>query len=440
MTVLNFPDTTGQATDGTFQYTENNVTYSWDGTKWTANTADALGNVFLRLDATNDPVTGNLEIGTGIDLNTNGTADFAGGITLSGDAGGAPNTGWVGASSGTRVWGYANGNQTAQFNGQEGTYAFRPVGTNASTMYIFNGPRATDTAYNHILLSGRISSGATITDWVGLNIAYDQGSATGTITNRKGIHIDNTFSTPTSAVTNAYGIYSELAADGNKIYNFYAAGTAPNYFDGELRIGTNAQTRTFISNAPSLKVYAGSSNQNGAPIEVFGRWITSNFNWALSFSGATSASDETPINRGGIRIINAGVRYNSADGSPVRIAASTETVSNVTALSLNASNVVKLLQPKQFELGGRQQLGFLAPEIEPHLPLAVEENVDEEAGTTEKEYDPLALIPILTKALQEALTRLEAIEANEVVDDATDSALLTLVAGLAERVTALESA
>ena len=52
---------------------------------------------------------------------------------------------------------------------------------------------------------------------------------------------------------------------------------------------------------------------------------------------------------------------------------------------------------------------------------------------------------MLTKALQETIAkneeleaRLAAIESNELVDDATDTALLTLVAGLAQRVTDLE--
>lgn len=33
---INFPSTTGQATDGSFTHTENGVTWSWDGTTWKA--------------------------------------------------------------------------------------------------------------------------------------------------------------------------------------------------------------------------------------------------------------------------------------------------------------------------------------------------------------------------------------------------------------------
>ena len=34
MAAFNFPNTTGKPTDGSFQYTENDVTYAWYGTAW----------------------------------------------------------------------------------------------------------------------------------------------------------------------------------------------------------------------------------------------------------------------------------------------------------------------------------------------------------------------------------------------------------------------
>ena len=36
MTVLNFPDTSGKPTDGSFIYVANGVIYTWDGDKWTS--------------------------------------------------------------------------------------------------------------------------------------------------------------------------------------------------------------------------------------------------------------------------------------------------------------------------------------------------------------------------------------------------------------------
>jgi hypothetical protein len=43
MAALNFPATDGQAIDGSFQYSENNVTYFWNGTAWKL-TGDAFNS------------------------------------------------------------------------------------------------------------------------------------------------------------------------------------------------------------------------------------------------------------------------------------------------------------------------------------------------------------------------------------------------------------
>ena len=38
---INFPSTAGQATDGSYTYTVAGITYSWDGTSWSAAGAGA---------------------------------------------------------------------------------------------------------------------------------------------------------------------------------------------------------------------------------------------------------------------------------------------------------------------------------------------------------------------------------------------------------------
>ncbi|MCP3697756.1 MAG: hypothetical protein GY920_04250 [Aliivibrio sp.] len=68
-------------------------------------------------------------------------------------------------------------------------------------------------------------------------------SATYLTSNEKPTAVDNVYGfrvTPSvnfGTVQN-YGFYSDLAASGSKDYNFYAAGTAPNYFAGNVGIGT----------------------------------------------------------------------------------------------------------------------------------------------------------------------------------------------------------
>ena len=60
MAILNFPDTTGQPTDGSFTYTENGVIYVWDGNKWTAGVANNLTDTFVNRDG--DTMTGDLTV------------------------------------------------------------------------------------------------------------------------------------------------------------------------------------------------------------------------------------------------------------------------------------------------------------------------------------------------------------------------------------------
>ena len=53
-------------------FASGGVTYTWDGTVWVASGSAAY------VQKAGDTMSGNLEIGTGIDLNTNGSAEFAG--------------------------------------------------------------------------------------------------------------------------------------------------------------------------------------------------------------------------------------------------------------------------------------------------------------------------------------------------------------------------
>ena len=60
MTVLNFPPTNSQPTDGSFTYTANGVIYAWDGEKWTANSEQGLDGNFVNIDG--DTMTGDLTV------------------------------------------------------------------------------------------------------------------------------------------------------------------------------------------------------------------------------------------------------------------------------------------------------------------------------------------------------------------------------------------
>jgi len=67
MTVLNFPSTAGQPTDGSFTYTANGVVYRWDGEKWVSNTQSNNGESFddRYVNADGDTMTGALNVPAG---------------------------------------------------------------------------------------------------------------------------------------------------------------------------------------------------------------------------------------------------------------------------------------------------------------------------------------------------------------------------------------
>ena len=62
MTVLNFPPTAGEPTDGSFTYTANGIIYSWDGEKWNGNTEAGLDTVYVQVAG--DTMTGDLNVET----------------------------------------------------------------------------------------------------------------------------------------------------------------------------------------------------------------------------------------------------------------------------------------------------------------------------------------------------------------------------------------
>ena len=52
---INFPSTSGQATDGSFKHTEVGKQWSWDGTSWNIEVSDGANNVNLSLIHISEP-------------------------------------------------------------------------------------------------------------------------------------------------------------------------------------------------------------------------------------------------------------------------------------------------------------------------------------------------------------------------------------------------
>jgi len=135
--------------------------------------------------------------------------------------------------------------------------------------------------------SGRVGIGTATSSTIGLRIIQDAEGAdltvvsanwsatTGTIENltnfsasrsTAGATITNLFGFSASSIltsaTNNYGFYSDLASATGR-HNFYANGTAPNYFAGDLRTNTVVTTRTAPTNSNVTATATASSLLNG---------------------------------------------------------------------------------------------------------------------------------------------------------------------------------
>jgi hypothetical protein len=94
-----------------------------------------------------------------------------------------------------------------------------------------------------------------------------------TVTNQVGFFVDNSL----TGATNNYGFFGNIASGTNR-WNFYANGTADNYFAGDVGIGTNA---------PASKLEVSGSN---------------NSTWSVTASISTTTMDVTAVSSGTIAV------------------------------------------------------------------------------------------------------------------------------------------
>ena len=223
-------------------------------------------------------------------------------------------------------------------------------------------------------------------------------------------------------------------SDATDAFQFYAAGTAPSMFNGKILCGIQANTTLFPNalNPSGGGIFITTTSNQGTSnkFELYSNWRESGTNRAITFTGATSASDATAEQRAYMNITKTGV---TTVGINIGYRSDPREL-NLTPIQ-NATSLIKRLSP------GVE--GFLAPDLGSVLPHAVigEENETLEVGTftdtdgtvehnkerpesipygatwektgTEdvmQQADLISLVPVLTKALQEIEARIAALE------------------------------
>jgi hypothetical protein len=520
MSAISFPDpsatnpVTGAPYGDGWYNEQNGVTYTYANNVWSAVTEPNTSLDARYVEVAGDDMTGNLTLGTDkITLDaTAGLGEFKGGVKVAGGSLAGVETGIYQIGDNLDIC--FNGNEVAQFfdngagikcwtfgapqdpnigfNVRSSPAVYQPTGAATQTGNQFRTYVAANAKRVSNVASSISLDEATVLDNYTLftgNLTTEAGK--GPLSEATVYYAGSTSNTANYAATNNYGFYSEIYGSvvGNNNFNFYAAGNAPNYFEGEinvqrnkgLRIGpygaqkddvtiikqpweddwTTDQTHDVLTAVTSGIVHSrlcffNGSNDVGATLLLNNRHATSNSTVFASFRENGSVIGSIQSDGSGGIVINGTSDYRIKE--------------NITPLS-PAADKIKALKPCNYNFIGRTKIatGFIAHELQEVLPEAVtgtkdatqaigtladydgtvletavtEPSAEELEYTEEVETDGVAtmvtrtktwsptgtrpvyqgvdqtkLIPLLTKALQEALTTIDDLQARLAVLEA----------------------
>jgi len=240
----------------------------------------------------------------------------------------------------------------------------------------------------------------------------------------KGTEIDTEFNNIATAVATKYDSSSTLpvstvsgtlpiANGGTGSSTLLAAGiptlSATNSFTGSNGFGITAGS--------NLPIFAKATATNGTAIAAqnLSTYNTVPLTVASDFSNGTlvvfyaGTFPSSVSTTGTIAISGAGTNYNVTSDYRLK--------SNIAPIS-NAVTKLKQLAPKTYTWTNHPNVGtvygFIAHELQAVIPQAVtgeKDAIDEDGKPKYQGVDSSNLIPFLTAALQEAITRIEALEA-----------------------------
>ncbi len=178
-----------------------------------------------------------------------------------------------------------------------------------------------------------------------------------------------------------------------------------------MRFKTNDAERMRISNTGVLMV--GTTDSNSTKVQI--RNYADSFGYGIDFYGKNGSSSFKPLNFrnssgsivGSVSHSNSATSYNTSSDYRLK--------EDIIELD-DSIDRLKALKPCNFawKADGTRVDGFIAHEAQEVVPEAVtgtKDAVDEEGNPDYQGIDQAKLVPLLTKALQDALTKIETLEA-----------------------------
>lgn len=210
-----------------------------------------------------------------------------------------------------------------------------------------------------------------------------------------------------TGATNNYGFYSNIASGSNR-WNFYAAGTANNYFAGTTLFNATATGSYFDGQVNSYKAnlpaFCGKGDTQNVYVTTVYNTATSGDNYFTAFVTETS-----PTLRGSITYNRAGaaVAYNTTSDYRAKdvFGAWDDAGATIDAL--------KVYRGKMHSATLERPM-MIAHEAQAVVPYAVsgeKDAVDKDGNPVYQQMDHQVLVPLLIAELQAVRARLAALEA-----------------------------
>jgi len=304
-----------------------------------------------------------------------------------------------------------------------GTY---PTSSNATQVVRLDGtiPSGTTASYRSFLSRPVTQATAfTLTNLIHFEADPQTLGAGSVVTNQYGFSVADSL----TGATNNYGFYSNIASGSNR-WNFYAAGTARNYFAGSVSVGTTTDPGEGSIIVPLAKAFYtyttnyGIGTPNSSGLQIFTadsdfiafqhkNGVTVTERMRVSATGEVLVGGNTDNGAYNLQCNGTGVWGAGAyvNGSDARLK------DNIQSLD-SGLDVVKAMRPVTFQYkpdyskDQSVQPGFIAQELQTAMAgKAYLEGVVQE-GPNHLNVAYQSIIPILVKAIQELEAKVASLE------------------------------